>query len=337
MHPILTNPSRLTLYVLAWTPFAGAAVLLLRNAGNGHWAQASLTAAGLSIFYALVCLSPWYSRHNLPFQPSAIGKLVVNQCAAALTAAALLIGLAKLLAVPASRLAILFAAGILLYLLAAAMHYVLFSFENSRAAEARMQEARTMARDAELKALKAQINPHFLFNSLNSIAALAPVDGARAREMCMRLGEFLRLTLKLGGEEMIPLEQEMALAHTYLEIQRARFGERMRVEQSIGPECGQCLVPSLILQPLVENAVKHGVAGLLEGGWIRLDSECRNGMLRITVENETDSEAEPAVGNGVGLANVRDRLINSYGKGARVTAEGREDRFAVCVEIPCQT
>src|SRR5215472_15232885 len=233
MHPILTNPLRLTLYVVAWAPFAGAAALLVRNAGPGRWTQAALTAACLTIFYALVCLSPWYSGRYLPLQASAIGKLLINQGAAALAAAALLVGLAKLLAVPDSRLALLFAAGVLLYLLAAAMHYVLFSFENSRKAEARMQEARVMAREAELKALKAQLNPHFLFNSLSSISALAPVDGTRAREMCIRLAEFLRLTLRLGGEEMIPLEQEMALAQTYLEVERARFGERMRVEQAL--------------------------------------------------------------------------------------------------------
>jgi hypothetical protein len=328
---------RPTLYAVAWIPFAAAATLLLRDAGPGRWTQAALTAACLTIFYALVCLSPWYSGRYLPLQASAIGKLVINQGAAALAAAALLVGLAKLLGAPGSRLPILFAAGVLLYLLAAAMHYVSFSFENSRTAEARMQEARVMARDAELKALKAQINPHFLFNSLNSISALAPLDGARAREMCIRLAEFLRLTLRLGGEELIPLEQELALAQTYLEVERARFGERMRVEQAFGPECGKCLVPSLILQPLVENAVKHGVAGLVEGGWIRLDSQCRDGLLRITVENQVDCDAEPATGNGLGLANVRDRLINFYGKAARVAAEEHDHRFAVCLEIPCQT
>src|SRR5215471_2185601 len=118
MHPLLTSPTRLSLYVLAWTPFAGAAALLLRNAQSGPWTQAALTAVCLTIFYALVCLSPWYSGRYLPLQASAIGKLVINQGAAALAAAVLLVGLAKLLGVPGSRLAILFVAGVLLYLLA---------------------------------------------------------------------------------------------------------------------------------------------------------------------------------------------------------------------------
>ncbi|MBZ5576066.1 MAG: histidine kinase [Acidobacteriia bacterium] len=335
MHPILISRTRLAFYLLAWVPLAAACTLLLSGAGRLPWTQGALTAAGLALFYALVCLSPWYSGRYLPFRPSALASLLLHHTAAAVVAAALLLGVARLAAVPASQQAFLFGAGVLLYLLAVALHYVLFSFQSSREAETRMQEARVLAREAELKALKAQINPHFLFNSLNSISALATVDGARAREMCLLLSDFLRSTLALAEEEIIPIGREIALAHAYLEVERVRFGERLRVAQTMGPGCGDCTVPSLILQPLVENAVKHGIAGLLDGGEIRLDALCGNGMLRITVENDFDTDAGSAARTGLGLANVRNRLKTYYQNRARLTTEVREHRFCVDLELPC--
>jgi len=335
MHPVLISRTRLALYLLAWVPLAAAGAVLLALAGRLPWPQSAFTASGLALFYALVCLSPWYSGRYLPFQPSALGKLLLNHTAAALVAAALLLGLAKLLSVPDSQQAFLFAAGVLLYLLAVALHYVLFSFQSSREAETRMQEARVQAREAELKALKAQINPHFLFNSLNSISALVTVDPGRAREMCLRLSEFLRSTLNLAEEEFIPIEREITLARTYLEVEQVRFGDRLRLEQSVAPNCRGCTVPSLILQPLAENAVKHGIASLVEGGAIRLDADCQDGLLRISMENDFDPQSRCAAPNGLGLSNVRARLDTLYQRHARLTTENKGHRFVTVLEIPC--
>lgn len=336
MHPILISRVRLALYLLAWLPLAAAGALLLAGPGRLPWPQSALTAAGLALFYSLVCLSPWYSGKYLPFQPSGIGKLLLNHGAASLVAAALLIGLAKLFSVPNGQLGFLFGAGVLLYALAVALHYVLFSFQTNRDAENRVREALMQAREAELKALKAQINPHFLFNSLNSISALTTIDGPRAREMCLRLSEFLRSTLNLAEQEEIPLAQEFSLAKMYLDVERERFGDRLRAGQTLDPDCAGCLVPSLILQPLVENAVKHGIAGLVEGGAICLAAECRDGVLHITIENDFDPESQALARNGLGLTNVRSRLNTWYRNRARLTTETLERRFSVHLELPCE-
>ena len=336
MHPILISRARLAFYLLAWLPLAAGGALLLAGPGKLPWTESAFTAAGLAVFYALVCLSPWYSGKYLPLQPSAIARLLLNHGAAAVVAAALLIGLAKLVSVPNSQLGFLFGAGVLLYLLAVALHYVLFSFQNTRAAEGRMQEARVLAREAELKALKAQVNPHFLFNSLNSISALATSDGARAREMCLRLSEFLRSTLNLAGQEEIPLDREFALAKMYLDVERERFGDRLRIAQTLAAECAACQVPALILQPLVENAVKHGISGLVDGGEICMAAECRDGVLHITVENDFDPESQSSARNGFGLANVRSRLNTWYQNQARLTTEAGAHRFAVHLELLCE-
>jgi LytS/YehU family sensor histidine kinase len=155
--------------------------------------------------------------------------------------------------------------------------------------------------------------------------------------MCVRLSEFLRATLNLAEEEIIPIEEEMALATTYLDVERVRFGSRLRAAQVLGAGCENCAVPSLILQPLVENAVKHGIAGLVEGGEIRLEADCHEGRLRVRVENEFDPDARSPNRNGVGLANVRNRLKTRYHNRARVTTEVRGRHFAVTLELPCDS
>lgn len=337
MHPILASTTRLVLYLLAWAPGVVAMSFLLVREDRFDWTRSILTATGLVLFYALVCLSPWYSCRYLPLSGPAIYKVVLNHTAAAFTAAALAAGVAKLAGVPGSQFTLLFATASLLYLLAVALHYVLFSFQSSRDAETREQEARVLAREAELKALKAQINPHFLFNSLNSISALTTIDGQRAREMCLRLSDFLRSTLTLAEKEMIPLEQEVALAKTYLDVERVRFGERLRAEQSLSTNCTGCKVPSLILQPLVENAVKHGVARLVEGGRIHLTADCADGVLRLHIQNDFDPEGKPVVRSGVGLANVRNRLKTLYQNRARLTTQVRDNLYCIDLELPCDS
>src|SRR5262249_49528922 len=131
-------------------------------------------------------------------------------------------------------------------------------------------EAKVQTRDAELRALRAQINPHFLFNGLNAVASLAGSDPMRARQMCVMLADFLRRSLALGGRAEVTLAEELELAERYLEIERVRFGSRLEVALDVEPETLHCMVPALVLQPLVENAVTHGIAQSLEGGAVRI-------------------------------------------------------------------
>ncbi len=292
MHPLIAKQGRLSLYLLAWLPLALLLAYLLVMMGGLVWLEAAILAFPLALLYALICLAPWYMCRALALGSTSILKILEYQSAAAAVAALIWIVAAKGLALAISRYAfadlnqrfsrelpLLWGIGALVYLLSVALHYLLLSVESSKEAETREQEALTLARESELKALKAQINPHFLFNSLNSISALATVDGQRARDMCIKLSDFLRTTLKLGEKQRITLADELALAKAYLEVEQVRFGARLRVEIEADAECGQCVVPSLLLQPLVENAVKHGIAGLVDGGTIRLEAHCSEGRL----------------------------------------------------------
>jgi len=193
------------------------------------------------------------------------------------------------------------------------------------------------AREAELSALKAQINPHFLYNSLNSISALTSIDPARAREMCVSLADFLRLTLGMGDKAAIPLREEVSLLEKYCAIEKVRFGERLSVKAEIQEQAEDCLLPPLLLQPLFENAVVHGIAQMAEGGWIRLRAERNADRISVTVENSWDPEAGSSRKNGVGLKNVQRRLEALYGNEAQLQAKAEEEVFRVSLSFPAET
>ena len=348
MHPLIAAPGRQSLYLLAWSPLALLLAYLLVMMGGLGWLESAVLSLPLALFYALICLAPWYMCLVLPLGSAQTFKIVGKHLAAAIVAGLIWIVLAKGLGLAlghyffarlnqrlSPQLPVLFGIGVLLYLLSVALHYVLFSLESSKEAETREQEALTLARESELKALKAQINPHFLFNSLNSISELATVDGQRARDMCIKLSDFLRTTLKLGEKQRITLADELSLAKAYLEVEQVRFGARLRVEIEADADCDHCVVPSLLLQPLVENAVKHGIAGLVDGGAIRLEAHCSNGMLRVKICNEFDPESPAASRHGLGLRNVRDRLRALYENRARVDTTAADGHFVVEVEMPC--
>ena len=351
MHPILARIQRLGLYLLAWIPLAGLLAFVLAASGNLGAGEALAVAAPLALVYAFVCLSAWYPCRMIPLGRTSLARLLLSHAAAAVVSGGLwtLLGRAAasaLAELPAfagfgerftRALPVLFGMGVLFYLLSVALHYVLLALEASRQAEGRAMEARVLARDAELRALKAQVNPHFLFNSLNSISALTSSDPARARQMCVLLAEFLRCTLGLGEQLSIPLAEELDLVRCFLAVEQVRFGARLNVEEMIEDECRSLLVPPLLLQPLIENAITHGIANLPEGGWIRLEARRSGAGLSIVIENAVDPEAPPRRKNGVGLSNVRKRLEARYGERASLEAGAAGDRYRVLISLPAET
>ncbi|HUP02582.1 MAG TPA: histidine kinase, partial [Bryobacteraceae bacterium] len=159
----------------------------------------------------------------------------------------------------------------------------------------------------------------------------------RAREMCVRLAGFLRSSLGLSDRANIPLREELALARSYLEVEQVRFGARLRVEEEIAPDCEACGVPALLLQPLVENAVKHGIAGLVDGGSIRLTARRRGSAVEIALENAFDPEASAPSKTGIGLSHVRRRLEVRYGGQAELAAGASGTVYRVELRFPCES
>src|SRR5277367_587741 len=291
MHPIFRNKTWFAAYLGLWMVLAAALAALLHLPGALAWRETAALAGPLCLFFAFVCLTPWYMCRQLPLWSGRIAELLLYHLGAAVLATALWVALARLVA---SALTLgerldpevphLIAVGLLLYLLSVALHYMALAAEESR-------QAVLDAREAELRALKAQINPHFLFNCLNSITALTTSDPAKAREMCIRLADFLRSTLGLGERASVAWHEELDLAQAYLDVEQVRFGSRLHVEVQVDEACADCLVPPLVLQPLIENAVKHGIATLVEGGTIQVHSRVLEGFLEVSVENGFDPES----------------------------------------------
>jgi len=349
LNTALENQHRI--YRVAALPIAAVLAFVLHTPGGLTWLQAGILGFGLAMIGELISLPAWYSCRIAPIQRTLIWRLLATHLVAAQILSLLWLGAGILLAralsfVPAlqgiearfaERTAIVYGAGCVFYLLAVSFHYVSLAQEATHEVEARAMQTSIQARDAELKALKAQINPHFLFNSLNSISALTSIDPVRARDMCVLLGDFLRLTLGLGEKTSVRLSEELELLQKYMAIEKVRFGARLTMHEEIQEESKACLLPPLLLQPLVENAVKHGIAGLPEGGDVRLAVQRQNGRLAILVENSWDPEAPPRRLGGLGLKNVQQRLEARYGKDAnfRVNTEG--ERFQVTLSIPAES
>jgi LytS/YehU family sensor histidine kinase len=322
---------------------------MAKPAGLG-WRNAAFLVVPLCLIYAFVCLSAWYSCKAAPLNTTPPKRLFLTHTVAAVIVSLFWVESAKWIAYLLSLLPafdgldrkfapqapILFATGFLLYPLAIASHYVILEIEQSRAAQRRVLETSILAREAELKALKAQINPHFLFNSLNSISALTSIDAARAREMCILLADFLRMTLGLGEKTLVPLREELELLQRFLAIEKVRFGERLNVDADIDARAQGCLLPPLLLQPLVENAIIHGIAGLPSQGTVRLAAECAGGRLHLSIQNSVDTDAPAGRKGGLGLANVRQRLEARYGREATLRVEAEEELFRVTISLPAE-
>jgi two-component system LytT family sensor kinase len=190
-------------------------------------------------------------------------------------------------------------------------------------------------REGELKMLRAQINPHFLFNSLNSMSSLTLTDPMKAREMILKLSDFMRYSLSSHNEQPVTLQNEMESLRLYLEIEKVRFGERLIIEEDIQPDCLTALLPGMLLQPLYENAVKHGVYESTETVVIRTSAHKENGLVVISVSNNIDPESVVTrKGAGIGLINVRSRLELFYGEKADLTITRNDDSFNVTVKFP---
>jgi len=342
MHPILANGARLRLYLLSWIPIDLFLVYWYYSTTALDLIESIAFVLPVLVLYSFLCLSAWYMCRVLPLNRTSPVKLILNHFASGSAMGAFLVLLTIAwawtighiflgLEARAERFyPVFYIASVLLYLLHIALLYLISSVETSHAAQ-------TLARESQLKALKMQVNPHFLFNSLNSISALAVADGKRAREMCIKLSDFLRTTLQLGDRETIPLSEEISLCLNYLDVERVRFGSRLTVEHSSEADCRGCDVPSLIIQPVVENAIKHGISGLVDGGTIKIDVRCGSGLVRIRVTNAFDPEYQPAKRNGIGINNIRQRLLARYGDRARLDIDRDEaaQEFRAEIRIPC--
>jgi Histidine kinase len=348
MHPILSHRGRLLGYLLLWATFGAllAGVIAVTGAASLRWAECF--AIPLGVLMGLQCLPCWYLVRGMTPTEVPAWRLAGTWLGTGFVLLSIWLGAATLwlrvlkaadlnpVADPGTLIPLLVFAGCVGVLIAILGLYCAAAFARSRDAEHRALELRALAREAEMSFLRRQLDPHFLFNSLNSVAALIGSDAAAARRMCLLLADFFRKSLKLGAQQTIALAEELTLIDTFLAIEQVRFGARLRRCLEVTEEAAGMRVPALLLQPLVENAVHHGIAHLIDGGEIRVTAKVRGSLLDIAVENSCDPQRPGSRSTGLGLANVRGRVESMYGNRARMDVESGSDRFRVLLALPAQ-
>jgi two-component system sensor histidine kinase AlgZ len=340
------------LYLLVWLMFGVLAAGVLAS-GGAHWDAALLFALPLALLNAFdTGFSSYYLCRARPLADNRLAALVVTFSLAAAFAAGLwtaaALGWHALVRALAPALALasvdrpfmlaVFGVGVIVYWLSVLGHYLAVEASRARQLETRELQTRLMAQQAELRMLRTQVDPHFLFNSLNSVSALTTIDPGAARAMVLELAAFFRHSLGLEAHRKVTLEQELQLVRHFIAIEQVRFGPRLGYRQEVADDALPCLLPPMLLQPLVENAVKHGIAAMLEPGTIRLSAVRAGSMLRVEVENDVEpGDAPTPAASGIGLVNVRQRLAAAYAHEAGVHWRREGALFRVELTLPVET
>jgi sensor histidine kinase YesM len=346
MHPILKRRGRLVLYLAVWIAFGLLLSMVVSVGGKAQPMWALSFSVPLAVLLGLQSLAFWYLVQSMPPDETPVSRMAMIWLGAGAISLTIWLaaayGWAQVLlsegeqypADATGLIPLLVFAGAIGISLAVLGHYLAGAFERSRNAERRALELQVLAREAELKSLRAQLDPHFLFNSLNSVAALIGNDTVAARRMCFLMAGFFRKSLSMGREQAISLAEEIALAETFLAIEQVRFGERLRTRFDVADDVKALTVPPLVLQPLVENAVHHGVAHMVEGGEVHISARRREGFLELVVENPCDPDRPPSRSTGMGLSNVRSRIETLCGNRANVDVDAAETTFRVSILLP---
>ena len=304
----------------------------------------ALTDSLVSTFIIFVfAASLWYPANYMSIENHSITNLIVNHLITSAIASLLWIYSVYFIitsifidyqAFVESTLIFRFVIGLLIFIIIIILDYVIIyydSFKTKLTEEARLS---TLVKEAELKSLKYQINPHFIFNSLNSISSLTTSNPEKAREMSINLSNFLRKTLADSENQKIKLKEKIDNIKLYLEIEKVRFGERLEFIISVDDNCEEYEIPNMILQPIVENAIKHGVYESIEKVTINFNCKLGAEFILITITNNFDPTAVSEIGEGIGLQNIRDRLKLIYGRMDLISISKDSDIFKVSLKVP---
>lgn len=344
-HPITANRISSLIY---W--FFPVVIGVIQAVFNSYYQILPFTIAfidGLtfSLVLGLLGIATWYVvRYNDP-EKSAVIQILASHVAAAFVYTSLWMLssgiIAKILINNTlydqylnDLITVRIIGGFLFYALIASIYYTYVYSQHNREKQLRESEWQNQIRKTQLNALKSQINPHFLFNTLNSIASLTLINPEKAHGMVIALSDFMRYSLRKQQDDMVTLEVELRNIGLYLQIEKIRFGNNLIYRFDVEELCNHHLIPNLILQPLFENAIKYGVYEASKPVEVILEAKKFPGVMEIKIINDFDPDSVPLKGEGVGLANIKDRLRLLYGSSRLLSIERGEKRFSVTMVIP---
>lgn len=346
-HPVLADKVRLIAWWLVWL------FLTLGQSMLFYYAYGSITTVSILdsilslLIYSGIALSLWYpfSFFNTgEIRPATLISNLLLSGAISITLWVLITKYTMLLILPEpndysvyweNTFPYRIATGVFIYGLVVLSYFLfvsLFNLSEKNAKEARLE---SLVKETELKMLRSQINPHFLFNSLNSISSLTITDPEKARNMIVKLSEFMRYALSRKDEQPVTLRSELENLRLYLDIEKVRFGDKLTTEEKIGEECLDIKLPVMLLQPLYENAIKHGVYESTETVRIFTSAIINDGYFEILISNNFDPTGQSyPKGTGTGLLNVTRRLELTYGNKASLKTIKENGIYTVKLFIP---
>lgn len=345
-NPFVSNKKVLAAYSSVWFFVFLVHISVLNFFLKIPLTQAVLDSAFFNLIYLILGISLWYPVSFNSLENYSALKIFLNHIAAAVITSGLWIlsgyyimhyvisGTNLYSDFLVKSLVWRFLIGILLYTAIISVDYVIIYYTNFQEKVLKEVELKSLVKEAELKTLKYQINPHFIFNSLNSISSLTISNPKQAQEMTIKLSAFLRNTLSKNEKQKNKLGEEINNAKLYLDIEKIRFSDKFEFVENVKNECKDLEVPSMILQPLFENAIKHGVYESLENVTIKLSCGIEKEYFKITVENNYDPESVPRKGEGIGIKNIKSRLKLIYDQENLLTVDKTDHVFKVNIFIP---
>lgn len=346
LNPFIKNRNYLFMYLFTWLVVAIIQTVILNYYQDIDFLASIYDSAVFNGMLAFLGFNMWYVlRFNLKEQQS-LFDLIINHILAAVFILALWLAggyfiLTALEAENTDYLGFLLSSlpwraiiGAFIYLIFVLIYYMMLYYEDLQQKLKIEAELNNLVREAELNALKSQINPHFLFNSLNSISSLTMSDPEKAQEMVIKLSDFLRYSLSHDRNETTTLRRELENSERYLDIEKTRFGKRLKYVSNIPETCLDQQIPNMILQPLLENAIKHGVHNSTEEVLIELKCIPHADYLQLHITNDFDPEAARPKGEGIGLKNIRNRLQLLYRRSDLLEIRLGKIEFEVILRIP---
>lgn len=344
LNPITSNKKYLINYAAVWSIIIGAHFAVL------HWYYefsigiSAVDSLLFNVFFAFLGISLWYLvRYNKANQSFIV--LFTSHVVSSL----LIIGLWLVSGYLILKYAVddlqystfldgsfpwRIASGVFYYSLFILVYYVVVYYQDIQKKVKEEANLKTLVKEVELNALKNQINPHFLFNSLNSISSLTITSPEKAQEMIIKLAEYLRYSLSNEEQQETTLQTELENIKLYLEIEKVRFGDRLNFQFNCPDETLKAKIPAMILQPLFENAIKHGVYESVETIDVTFDAGLNAKELHVCLGNGFDPEAKKTKGEGIGLKNTRERLFLIYKRNDILTMKKSDNKFTVDLKIP---
>lgn len=342
-HPFITSP-RLAIYYISFWVIASTLLVLVVTLGNGvDPGIAMVEIFSFMLSYAFIGAAIWYVIKFSTIEDHSVLRIILAHIVAATIIVMIWMYVNTVIVKVFHPQAEMWLekdstnrifSGYMTYVIYVVFFYAVNYYQEFRKKAKNERELKSLVKEAELHALKSQINPHFLFNSLNSISSLTMTNPERAQEMVINLSQLMRYSLKHNQKEKVSLQEELENNKLYLSIEKVRFGNKLNPVFAADEECLKAQIPNMILQPLYENAIKYGVYEATETVDVITHVRCNNDILEVTISNTYDTGVQSKKGEGIGLRNIRDRMQVIYGNPHLLKIIDKDNEFTVTLTIP---